>query len=85
MPQQLHRILDWQLAQHIADTLNDAHTQEVIPDVDKLVLELWRSQVRTSHTSQLRVADPTSAAITGRKRPAEQEAPDAPLAKEPRT
>jgi len=85
MPQQLHRILDWQLAQHIADTLNDAHTKEVIPDVDKLVLELWRSQVRTSHASQLRIADPTSAAATGRKRTAEQEAPDAPPAKEART
>lgn len=85
MPQQLHRILDWQLALHIADTLNDAHTKEVIPDVDKLVLELWRSQVRASHASQLLVADPTSAAATGRKRPAEQEAPDAPPAKEART
>jgi hypothetical protein len=59
--------------------------KEVIPDVDKIVLELWRSQVRTSHASQLLVADPTSAAATGRKRPAEQEAPDAPPAKEART
>lgn len=81
---QLLEILNREFAHRITDVLADEITQEVISDIDHLMLQTWIRKIQSPTPPQPTVAELPPGA-TGRKRPAEQEAPDAPPLKERKT
>ena len=81
---QLLEILNREFAHRITDVLADEHAQEIISDIDHLMLQTWIRKIQSPKPVQPTAAELPPGAI-GRKRPAEQEAPDAPPSKERKT
>ncbi|MFM7658772.1 MAG: hypothetical protein ACKO5Z_09340, partial [Burkholderiaceae bacterium] len=81
---QLLQILNKEFAHRITDSLADEHAQEIISDIDHLMLQTWIKKIQSPKPPQPTAAELPPGAI-GRKRPAEQEAPDAPPSKERKT
>lgn len=82
---QLLKILNRDFAHRITDSLADELTQEIISDIDNLMLQTWLKKIQSPEPPQPTAAEELPPGAVGRKRPAEQEAPDAPPSKEPRT
>jgi len=81
---QLLQILNKEFAHRITDSLADENAQEIISDIDHLMLQTWIKKIQSPKPPQPTAAELPPGAV-GRKRPAEQEAPDAPPSKERKT